>query len=247
MHCTTSTPPANRVVAMPGTLIDPRVFERINLPGGWCWDLVDWMSSTGPWDLPAVSRKLVSRTKRREDEHVVLLGHSSGGASCLLAILSGEAEADGLVLVGTGASARGHGDPDLHNRVRREWSPEFREDYLRTCLASEPSRKLWNQLVDFAASVPLEAMASAAESLRSIDLNDELARITVPTLVIQGRYDQRRGTAHARALVDGIPGARLIELSSGHTPMVDTPDRFSEALSNYLESLELKAKRGATS
>jgi len=71
-------------------------------------------------------------------------------------------------------------------------------------------------------------------SLRTWDVTDELHRISVPTLLVSGRYDEATplvvGTIH-----DRIPGSEwaLFEESS-HMPHVEEPDAFRDTVSAFL-------------
>ncbi len=61
-------------------------------------------------------------------------------------------------------------------------------------------------------------------------LHDRLAGVTAPTLVVAGALDEA-GSDRARAIVSGIPGARMAILEGiGHAPHREAPDRFATLL-----------------
>jgi len=64
----------------------------------------------------------------------------------------------------------------------------------------------------------------------------DLASLTVPTLVIQGKADPMP-LAMARALADSIPNAKLAVLDSGHFPEIEDPAGLVAAVSNFLAQL----------
>jgi proline iminopeptidase len=67
------------------------------------------------------------------------------------------------------------------------------------------------------------------------DLRPRLPEIAVPTLVILGRQDWVCSPASGRAIADGIPGARLVELpDAGHFGFSETPERFVGAVRAHL-------------
>ncbi|WP_097188992.1 alpha/beta fold hydrolase [Ornithinimicrobium cerasi] len=77
----------------------------------------------------------------------------------------------------------------------------------------------------------LEALAVA----RDLDLTEVLPRIDAPTLVVVGSTD-RAGQLGARALVDGIAGARLRAVpGSGPAVNVDAPAELVTVLREFLD------------
>ncbi len=62
-----------------------------------------------------------------------------------------------------------------------------------------------------------------------------LAKISVPTLVIGGRYDVICGERWAREIHDLVPGSRLVILEeSGHMGHVEEPQRFNAAVLGFV-------------
>ncbi|WP_211291367.1 proline iminopeptidase-family hydrolase [Micromonospora wenchangensis] len=74
-------------------------------------------------------------------------------------------------------------------------------------------------------------------TLRDYSLVDQLPQIDTPTLVITGEYDEVTPAA-ARPYHDLVPGARweIIEGAS-HLPHLETPERFTEILTQFLDKL----------
>ncbi|GAA2554477.1 hypothetical protein GCM10010435_26180 [Winogradskya consettensis] len=68
-----------------------------------------------------------------------------------------------------------------------------------------------------------------------VDYRAELASISVPTVVITGRYDFICGPVWARMLHECIPGSRLVILGgSGHFGQIEEPQAFDEAVLSLL-------------
>ena len=66
-------------------------------------------------------------------------------------------------------------------------------------------------------------------------VEDQLATITIPTLVVWGRYDQLVPIADGEGYAAGIPNAKLIVIpDAGHAPMIETPAAFIEAVEGFL-------------
>ncbi|HEX7526405.1 MAG TPA: proline iminopeptidase-family hydrolase [Gaiellaceae bacterium] len=75
-------------------------------------------------------------------------------------------------------------------------------------------------------------------SLKTWDITDRLAEITVPTLLVSGRHDE--ATPHiVEQIHSRIPGAqwRLFEQSS-HMPHVEEPEGFLEAVEGFLKTID---------
>lgn len=58
-------------------------------------------------------------------------------------------------------------------------------------------------------------------------------------LVVHGTADALVPAWNSRRLAAGLPGARLVELGRcGHMPMEEAPERFMEALADFVATLE---------
>jgi 3-oxoadipate enol-lactonase len=68
-------------------------------------------------------------------------------------------------------------------------------------------------------------------------MQDELARLTCPVLVIGGSLDRVRPPPLAQAVANTIPGARYIEIRTGHYMAVQTPDLLAETIDAFLRSI----------
>jgi pimeloyl-ACP methyl ester carboxylesterase len=81
------------------------------------------------------------------------------------------------------------------------------------------------------AAVDPHCFARACLALAAMDLTSHVAAIKNPTLVLCGALDQTTPPALARQLAKQIPGARYVEIAdSGHCPMLEQPQRLSEAI-----------------
>ena len=72
------------------------------------------------------------------------------------------------------------------------------------------------ELVPVTAASFSPGSARHAELNTRIDIEDRLASITAPTLVVGGLEDRWITIEHSRALAAAIDGARLVELACGH-------------------------------
>ncbi|GAA3750826.1 3-oxoadipate enol-lactonase [Plantactinospora mayteni] len=80
-----------------------------------------------------------------------------------------------------------------------------------------------------------EGYAGCCEAIAGMDLRDDLARITAPTLVIAGANDPAIPIEHARVLADRIPGAGLrVVGDAAHLASVEQPDRVGRLILDHL-------------
>jgi L-proline amide hydrolase len=75
-------------------------------------------------------------------------------------------------------------------------------------------------------------------ALKGWDSRDRLHEITMPTLVVRGRYDMCTEPIAAE-LVEGIPNAREVVLEhSSHTPVLEETNRYLEEVGKFLREAE---------
>jgi len=217
------------LVCLPGAGCTPDVFADLALPG-LAVHAIDWSLPPGPWHVPAIAQRLHDALLRRRGP-TLLAGYSLGGVIALQAAARSGSPVAGLLLSNTGASMARHGDGGLPARIRAGWSDDGRDAFLRSCFHRPPPAALWEKAVAFLAQIDEGAMLEAIESLRATDLRGVLGRVRCPTVIAHGVHDRRRTLEDARELAAGIPGATLIELDAGHTPMVEDRDGYAAALS----------------
>ena len=74
--------------------------------------------------------------------------------------------------------------------------------------------------------------------LAGADMQDELTRLRCPVLVIGGSLDRVRPPPLAEAVAKAIPGARYIEVRTGHYMAVQTPDLISDCIDDFLKTVD---------
>ena len=80
---------------------------------------------------------------------------------------------------------------------------------------------------------PVEPMY--AEMLDGLDLVQDAAAVTAPTLVIAGELDVVAPASSMRLLADALPNARYVEFAGvGHFPEVEASEAFSSTLVRFL-------------
>ena len=110
--------------------------------------------------------------------------------------------------------------------MRNGYAPELRGDIERyerfraRWLGNDPSSyaTIWRMLAD-------------------MDMQGELTRLRCPVLVIGGSLDRVRPPPLAEAVAKAIPGARYVEVRTGHYMAVQTPDLISDCIDEFLRTV----------
>jgi len=78
--------------------------------------------------------------------------------------------------------------------------------------------------------------ATVYRMLAGLDMQDDLTRLRCPVLVIGGSLDRVRPPPLAAAVAQVIPGARYIEVRTGHYMAVQTPDLIFDCIDAFLRN-----------
>ena len=111
----------------------------------------------------------------------------------------------------------------VEDSMRNGYAPELRGDIKR--FERYRARWLGNDPASYAT---IWRMLAAA------DMQDELAGLRCPVLVIGGNLDRVRPPALAQDVANAIPGARYVELRTGHYMSVQTPELIVDCIDRFL-------------
>ena len=145
---------------------------------------------------------------------------------------------DRLVLCNTAAKI---GSPDTWNpriaKVEAEGMASVVDLVLERWF-TEGFRQRSPQQVDVVRSMLLDTAPAGysanCAAVRDMDQRNEIASISVPTLVIAGTHDGSTPAADGRAVADAIPGARYVELDAAHLSNWEQSEQFTQALLGFL-------------
>ncbi len=85
-----------------------------------------------------------------------------------------------------------------------------------------------------AASLPA-GTPGQVDLVRRIDVRDDLARITAPTLAIVTTADPLISPALQRELAAAVPTAEIAEIPTGHLPFAEQPEQWLKLISDFLD------------
>jgi pimeloyl-ACP methyl ester carboxylesterase len=107
---------------------------------------------------------------------------------------------------------------------------------LTRMFADPPGGDAWEVAYGSAMMVPPEVRLAMFS--RTLDNDDVLANIRVPTLVVHGTEDRIVRLSAAEHTANRVPGAVLRTYGgSGHAPFLDTPERFDRDLAGFVRSV----------
>jgi 3-oxoadipate enol-lactonase len=114
----------------------------------------------------------------------------------------------------------------VEESMKNGYAPELRGDIRRF----EQYRARW--LGNDPASY-----ATVWRMFAGMELQDELAGLRAPVLVIGGSLDRVRPPVFAKAVADAIPGSRYTELLTGHYMSVQTPELIFDCIDEFLNAV----------
>jgi len=165
----------------------------------------------------------------------------SGAAAALHYVLSGGQRAGRLVLVAPVIAGHGAEPADGLPQPLQSWRDQLRRDrpLLARHMAEEwapqtsPETQAW--LRDALLAAAPYALLNGLSTLAEAGMEDDLAALTVPVLVLQGEDDPLGTLANGRHVAESIPAARFVALDlPGHLPMLADPERVAAEIRAFV-------------
>ena len=183
----------------------------------------------GPYTMPALADAVAALLDRRGLQQVILAGGSMGGVVAQHFVLRHPQRVLRLLLVATGAATA---DPagalaKADIMAAAPWNAETVTPIVAGFFhnAPAPDKLAGYRAIAMAASQP--AAVEAARSNANLSTLEDLGRISVPTLIVQGRHDRARTPEHGAQMRALLPhGALAVIEDAGHTPQLERPEEF---------------------
>lgn len=115
----------------------------------------------------------------------------------------------------------------VEDSMKNGYAPELRDDIRRF----ERFRARW------LGNDP-SSYATIWRMLANADMEAELTRLSRPVLVIGGSLDRVRPASVVEAIAKSIPGARYVEVRTGHYMAVQTPELVADCIDEFLRSVD---------
>ena len=177
-------------------------------------------------------------------ESMTLVGHSMGGSISIYYAAHHPERVSRLVLVDAISSTKALGWP-----VRLPLLEQLLRPYSRLWRKSTYARKIKNSVqhpeslppewLDRAATqaskLRREALLETTHLVRNLDLDEEVASISVPVLLFHGDHDKSVKLAEAYRLRDMFTDARLhVVPDCGHCPNYEYPELVNELILEFV-------------
>ncbi len=194
-----------------------------------------------PYAIADLGADLIALLDRLEIEHASLCGLSIGGMASMWAAAHAPDRVDRLIVCCTSAqlgppeawleraaTVRADGVGAIADAVLGRWlTPGFRE--------TAGGRAVVDRLRAILTATPPEGYAGCCEAIAEMDLRDDLARVTAPTLVLAGEHDPATPPEHGRLIADLIPGARFeIVPNAAHLANIERAELVTTMILRFL-------------
>ena len=197
----------------------------------------------GPYLMETLAGDIAALADALGIERVTLVGHSMGGYVALAFARMFTERVERLALVASRLSAdtteQAAARRELAARVEREGGIEAAvAAYLPRLFAPESLQR--SEVVERAYAIARQNdPVGAAAALRGMALrtsSEDIAEdLDVPVLIVAGARDQVVPLQESRAMAERFPQGRLVICdASGHLPMLEEPERVSDALVSWL-------------
>jgi pimeloyl-ACP methyl ester carboxylesterase len=201
----------------------------------------DTPRSTTPLSIDSLADELVAAADAEGLDRFALSGYSLGGSVAIRAAARHPERVTALVL--TAAFPYRDNRLALVSSVQAKIASSGDRGLLAEfmliqalgtqALESMPAEQLQGAL-GFAAAAVADGSPEHLELVGRVDVRDDLAGITAPTLVISTTDDRVTSTALHRQLAEAIPGAQLAEIATGHLPMLERGDEWLQLITEFV-------------
>lgn len=194
----------------------------------------------GPYSMADLGTDLVTVIEQLAVERAHVVGTSIGGMAAMWAAAHRPERIDRLVLIGTSPhlgpsetwverarTVLAEGTASVAEQVTARWvTPGY--------AAAEPS-VLAELRAMFARADP-GGYAACCLAVAGMDLREDLARISAPTLVLVGADDPATPLEHAETIVAAVRDARLERIPrAAHLPSVERPEAVARLAMDHFD------------
>ncbi len=194
---------------------------------------------TTPFSLTDMTADVLGVLRRERVDKAVVCGCSVGSGMALLMGLETPDLVQAMILVGGNAKGSDAVNARIRGFMETQDLEAFLAGYIRELVAPDyPATHLGDWALRLftqqARHLNQHAIAQIHRARARCDLSDRLSAIRLPTMVINGQFDNSlaagRHTAHA------IASARHVVLAgAGHACPIEDPAAFNAAVSTFLQ------------
>ena len=215
--------------------MDPDRFQVVALNNRGAGDSAR-SSSEEDYSVGVFAQDLHHTVEALEWDGFVLVGHSMGGATVTQYALSHQSRLKGLVLLNS--------TPLMGRPLVESWDEAIREQFRNNDRpqgdmgfnAPQVTEEFKTGVMEDIARNPVERALGGRRSMSQLRLRERLNEIKVPTLVVGGDRDTTVGVDNMLADYLALPEeTRHLHIyhGIGHSPNVETPQRFAGLLTRF--------------
>jgi len=173
-------------------------------------------------------------------DRAAVVGHSLGSFVAQRIAIDRPDRVTRLVLIASGFSGRVDPVLEMYDAARTltdPVDPAFIRAFQESTAAKPLPSEFMDRVIVESGKLPARVWHDVMSSLIDADASDELHRIEMPTLVLWGDRDAVFVRRDQDALLEAIPGSRLIVYPGvGHAPNWERPDRVAADLAAFLRA-----------
>ena len=164
-------------------------------------------------------------------ERAAVLGHSLGGAVAMELLASRPELVSQLILVDS-SPLEGLVTPKEYHPAIEAYKADklILAQALAGIAPMNADEAFFAELVDDAWQMNRACFIGHAEELGTADYTERLAATSIPVAVFRGAHDVLITADHADRLASHLGGSVRTFAASGHSPMVEVPDEFGQAV-----------------
>lgn len=194
--------------------------------------------TSGPYTLGGLGRDVLAVLDALDIERAHFCGISMGGLTGQWLGVHASERIDKLIVANTAARigssqgwreraalVRERGMADVAAGAAGRW-------FTAGFVARQPD--IVQRMTDQLCLISAEGYAGCCDALSKADLRDEIDRISMPTLVIAGRYDPVTTVDDAQFIVERVPNAQLATLDASHLSNIEAAQAFNAAALAFL-------------
>ena len=208
----------------------------------------DAPADVGRYRMPRAAADLVALVRQLGHERAAWLGYSLGGRTALQVVTQHPEAVEALILEGASPgiaddderAARVRGDEAMAERIERDGVEAFVDTWERVALFASQLALPDETRAAIRATRTANTATGLANSLRGMGagaqdpLQDRVAAITVPTLLIAGELDTKY-VEIARDMARTMPDATMHAIEgAGHAAHLERPEAFQRPLLEFL-------------
>lgn len=164
----------------------------------------------------------------------IIGGHSMGGAIAQYLALAFPERVSGLILLGTAAQLVVN--PQIITRLRDSSDEAIFHDLIKWSWGKQVDESIREMGLKRLKATPRHITANDYAACSVFDVRDQLARLSVPALVLAGKTDKMIPQVYSHELAERIANSTYHTFEGGHMFMLEHSERVADVVRTWLAS-----------